>query len=399
MVQATRHQRYMVARFFAVLLLLLVVWVPSVSAEYDLLQQAGRNSTLDALLQHAMRRQLISGAVVQVGNRHGVLYRSAVGRSGFAPDDPLLTVDSVFDVASLTKVYATTPAIVRLMDQGSLSLLDPLSRWFPEFKGSPVTVLHLLTHTSGLHDGLLERAAPLESAIIRAAAQSGSSAPGTRFQYADINFILLGNLVRRITSMGLDQYCQEQFFQPLDMHLTGFNPQPGHNIAATLGGASGVLRGIVQDTNARLLGGVAGHAGLFSTADDLGRFSRMVLGGGMLDGKRVLSPQAVSQMIAPYYFRDGRIVRGLGWDRESPYSSAKGTLFSEASFGHTGYSGTSVWIDPDADLYVVLLTTRVNYTDRRSFNRMRSDVATLAAALFADHAQRYLVKLPQTPHP
>lgn len=396
-ITAPRQYRCLVVQ--ALVLLLLAVGVPAGHADNDLLQQVGRNSTLDTLLQHAIRRQLISGAVVQVGNRHGVLYRSAVGRSGFAPDDPLLTVDSVFDVASLTKVYATTPAIVRLMDQGALSLLDPLARWFPEFKGSPVTVLHLLTHTSGLHDGLLERAAPLESAIVRAAAQAGKVVPGTRFQYADINFILLGNLVRRITSMALDQYCHEQLYFPLAMQFTGFNPHPDAAVASTLGGPNGVLKGVVQDTNARLLGGVAGHAGLFSTADDLGRFSRMVLGGGMLEGKRVLSAQAVNQMIAPYYFRDGRIVRGLGWDRESPYSSAKGTLFSEASFGHTGYSGTSVWIDPEADLYVVLLTTRINYTDRRSFNQMRSDVATLAAALFADHARRYLVKLPQTPHP
>lgn len=382
-----------------VLLLLLMLSASAGHAEQDLLQQAGRNSTLDAVLQHAIRRQLISGAVVQVGSRHGALYSTAVGKAGFASDALPLTVDSVFDVASLTKVYATTPAIVRLMDQGALSLLDPLSRWFPEFKGSPITVLHLLTHTSGLHDGLLDRAAPLESAIVRAAAQSTSAAPGTRFLYADINFILLGNLVRRITSMGLDQYCHEQFYQPLAMSSTAFNPQRDHNTAATLGGRHGVLKGIVQDDNARLLGGVAGHAGLFSTANDLGRFSRMVLGGGVLDGTRILSTQAVSQMIAPYYFRNGRIVRGLGWDRESPFSSAKGTLFSEVSFGHTGYSGTSVWIDPEADLYVVLLTTRVNYTDRRSFNRLRSDVATLAAALFADHAQRYLVKLPQTSHP
>lgn len=381
------------------LLLLPVQAAADLFTEVDSLQQFGRNATLDALLQHAIQRELISGAVLQVGNRHGALYTTAIGRAGFEPGAPSLAVDTVFDIASLTKVFATTPAIVRLMDQGALSLLDPLSKWFPEFRGSQVTVLHLLTHTSGLSDSLLDRAAPLESAIARAGARAGSAQPGTRFLYADINFILLGNLVRRISSMGLDQYCREAFYVPLGMVKTGFNPADAANTAATLGGRRGTLKGVVQDDNARLLGGVAGHAGLFSTADDLGRFTRMLLQGGQLDGQQILSGKAVSQMIAPYYFRGGKIVRGLGWDRESPYSSAKGTLFSEVSFGHTGYSGTSIWIDPEADLYVVLLTTRLNYHNRRGFNRLRSDVATLAAALFADHAQRYLVKVPKTLHP
>jgi CubicO group peptidase (beta-lactamase class C family) len=263
-----------------------------------------------------------------------------------------------------------------------------VSRWFPEFSGSDITILHLLTHTSGLHDDMLDHDAPLESAISRAAAQSGTSKAGTHFMYADINFILLGNLVRRVSSMGLDHYCRDSFYAPLHMLHTGFNPGAKTDTAATLGGRNGVLNGVVQDPNARLLGGIAGHAGLFSTAGDLARFVRMLLSGGELEGRRVLSPRSVSQMIAPYYFKNGRIVRGLGWDRESPFSSPKGALFSEVSFGHTGYSGTSVWIDPEMDLYVVLLTTRINYSNRRSFNKLRSDMSTAAAALFVKQEQR-----------
>lgn len=367
-------------------------------AEQDLLQELGRTAVLDTMLQNAVRQGLISGAVVQVGNRNGILYSHATGRAGFEASSRPLTVGTVFDVASLTKVFATTPAIIRLMDQGAISLLDPLSRWFQEFKGKEITVLHLLTHTSGLHDGMLDPSAPLESAISRAASQS-SDKPGTRFQYADINFILLGNLVRRISAFGLDAYCQDAFYQPMGMLHTSFNPAANGNTAATLGGRNGVLKGVVQDPNARLLGGVAGHAGLFSTAEDLGRFSRMLLNGGVLDGRRVLSARAVSQMTAPYFFKNGKIVRGLGWDRESPFSAPKGALFSEVSYGHTGYSGSSIWIDPEANLYVVLLTTRLDYRNRRAFNRLRSDISTLAATLFAEHKKTAVAQMPQNTGP
>lgn len=372
--------------------------VETADAEQDLLQELGRTAVLDTMLQNAVRQGLISGAVVLVGNQNGTLYTHAAGRAGFEPASRQLTVGTVFDIASLTKVFATTPAVIRLMDQGSLSLLDPLSRWFPEFEGKEITVLHLLTHTSGLHDGMLDPSSPLESAISRAASQS-SDKPGTRFMYADINFILLGNLVRRISAFGLDDYCQEAFYQPLGMAHTGFNPSANGNTAATLGGRNGVLKGVVQDPNARLLGGVAGHAGLFSTAEDLGRFSRMLLNGGVLDGQRVLSARAVAQMTAPYFFKNGKIVRGLGWDRESPFSAPKGALFSDVSYGHTGYSGTSVWIDPEANLYVILLTTRLDYRNRRSFNRLRSDISTLAAALFAGNKKVAGAQMPQNTEP
>lgn len=377
---------------------LLVTGGNTARAEQDLLQELGRTAVLDTMLQNAVRQGLISGAVVLVGNRNGTLYTHAAGRAGFGSASRPLTVGTVFDVASLTKVFATTPAVIRLMDQGSLSLLDPLSRWFPEFKGKEITVLHLLTHTSGLHDGMLDPSAPLESAIIRAASQS-SDKPGTRFQYADINFILLGNLVRRISAFGLDGYCQDAFYRPLGMLHTGFNPAVHGDTAATLGGRDGVLKGIVQDPNARLLGGVAGHAGLFSSAEDLGRFSRMLLNGGVLDGYRVLSSRAVAQMTAPYFFKNGKIVRGLGWDRESPFSAPKGARFSEVSYGHTGYSGSSVWIDPEANLYVVLLTTRLDYRNKRSFNRLRSDISTLAATLFSGHGKVASSQMPQNTEP
>lgn len=361
---------------------------PVVRAEGDPLTEAGRVAVIEFMLQQAISQGLISGAVVVVGDHRGIIYERAVGVAGFTAAAPPLTTAAVFDVASLTKVFATTPAIVKLLDEGRLSLLDPLSRWFPEFEGSEITILNLLTHTSGLHDVGLDRVAPMQSAIDRAAAQIGKVPTGSRFLYADINFILLGELVRRISGLPLDRYAHQMFYAPLGMQTAGFTPAPNSNNAPTLGSGRTALTGVVQDENARILGGVAGHAGLFSSVHDLSRFAGMLLSGGQLNGTRVLSSRAVAQMTAPYFFRNGRIVRGLGWDRESPFSAPKGTIFSEFSYGHTGYSGTSVWIDPDADLYVLLLTTRLDYQRLRSFNKLRSDISTLAAALFAGRERR-----------
>ena len=364
--------------------------VPAVRAETDPIGEAGRVAVIEFMLQQAISRGLISGAVVVVGDHQGILYERAVGVSGFNAAAPPLTTTAVFDIASLTKVFATTPAIVKLLDDGKLSLLDPVSRWFPEFEGSAITILNLLTHTSGLHDVGLNRAAPMQSAIERAAAQNGRVAAGSRFRYADINFILLGELVRRISGLPLDHYARQMFYAPLGMQTANFLPPQSANYAPTLGGG----RGVVQDENARILGGVAGHAGLFSSVYDLARFAGMLLSGGQLDGTRVLSSRAVAQMTAPYFFSNGRIVRGLGWDRESPFSAPKGTIFSELSYGHTGYSGTSVWIDPDADLYVLLLTTRLDYQRLRSFSKLRGDISTLAAALFVGRERRVGREMP-----
>lgn len=377
------HSFVRLCRCFCVLFVGLTL-ATSVRAEVDPVSEAGRVSVIEFMLQQAINRGLIRGAVVVVGDHQGILYEHAVGVSGFDATAPPLTTTAVFDIASLTKVFATTPAIVKLLDDGKLSLLDPLSRWFSEFEGSDITILDLLTHTSGLHDTGLDSAAPMQSAIERAAAQNGLIAAGSRFRYADINFILLGELVRRISGLSLDHYTRQMFYAPLGMQTAHFSPPPNATYVPTLGGGYGV----VQDENARMLGGVAGHAGLFSSVHDLARFAGMLLSGGQLNGTRVLSSRAVDQMTAPYFFSNGKIVRGLGWDRESPFSAPKGTIFSELSYGHTGYSGTSVWIDPEADLYVLLLTTRLDYQRLRSFNKMRGDISTLAAALFAGRERR-----------
>ncbi|MFZ3207334.1 MAG: serine hydrolase domain-containing protein [Geobacteraceae bacterium] len=350
--------------------------------------QALRTGDVDFLMEQAMTGGLIAGGVVLIGNSNGIIFEQAYGQTSLVSGAKPITLDTVFDLASLTKVVATTPAILKLAEQGKLSLLDPVTRWFPEFadKGKDdLLVLNLLTHTSGLDDFPLSSAAPLQSAIDGAAGQHLKGKIGSRFRYADINFILLGEMVRRVSGQGIDQYAERQFFSPLGMMETRFNPdnQFALRCSATIGANKTLLTGHVQDYPARQLGGIAGHAGLFGTAHDLARFCRMILGEGLFAGRRVLSPRAVRQMTAPYFFRSGKVVRGLGWDIASPYSSPRGTGFSEGSFGHTGYSGMSIWIDPATDAFVVLLTARLEYRQIKEFSRFRGNLSTLAARMFA----------------
>ncbi|GFO58067.1 metal-dependent hydrolase [Geomonas silvestris] len=345
---------------------------------------AADTARIDALVADAMARNLVAGAVVLIGSHDRVLFERAYGRVGAAPEARAMTVDTVFDVASLTKVVATTPAVLKLAEEGRISLLDPLTKWFPEFVGhgkDEIRVLNLLTHTSGLDDIPLVSGSALKSAIEGAAAQKLKGEVGSRFKYADLNFILLAELTRRATGAGLDLYSHASFYQPLGMVNTGFNPKNRERCSSTVC-EDRVLTGEVQDYLARQLGGVAGHAGLFSTAHDLARFCRMMLGGGSLEGRRVLAQRTVDQMTAPYFSRGGEVVRGLGWDIASPYSSPRGEKFSRVSFGHTGYSGSSIWIDPVSDTFVVLLSARLDYKKVHDFSRLRGELSTLAAELF-----------------
>jgi CubicO group peptidase (beta-lactamase class C family) len=338
-------------------------------------------------MNSAISRGLIAGGVVLVGNRREVLFERAYGRvSGESTARPM-SLDTIFDIASLTKVVATAPAVLKLAEEGRLSLIDPVAKWLPEFAGKgkdDLLVMHLLTHTSGLDDFPLASVHPLQSAVEGAATQRVKGEIGSRFRYADINFILLGEIVRRVTGSGLDQFAQSAIYKPLGMTDTAFNPDQERALrcSPTVGDHT-LFVGLVQDYEARQLGGVAGHAGVFSTARDLARFCRMTLNEGDLEGKRILSARAVRQMTAPYFSRGGAVVRGLGWDMASPFSSPRGNGFSEFSFGHTGYSGASLWLDPAEDTFVVFLTARLEYKKTREFNELRSELSTLAAELFA----------------
>ena len=365
---------------------LLFCAVPLLAA--DELLDAGRAATIDYLLERAVSQGLIGGGVVLVGNREGVIYTTSRGKVGFLADAPTLTERTMFDIASLTKVVATAPAIMKLLEEGRITLLDPLTRWFPEFEDTgreEITILNLLTHTSGLNDISFNSVDPLKTAIHKIGLQRSGRLPGASFRYADINFILLAELIQRASGVSLDRYCRENFYGPLGMGDTMFLPplERSGSIAPTFGSANEPLTGVVQDENARRLGGVAGHSGLFSSASDLSRFAVMILNSGKLHGVSVFNERVLSQMTAPYFYSNGNVVRGLGWDIDSPYSSPRGSFFSAMSFGHTGYSGSSIWIDPQSDLFVILLTVRLNYRDTRHFNRLRSDISTIAASVFS----------------
>jgi CubicO group peptidase (beta-lactamase class C family) len=350
-----------------------------------------RSARIDQLLEHAISHGLIAGGVVLVGDRKGVLFERAYGRVSSDPNASPMAVDTIFDLASLTKVVATAPAILKLAEEGKISLIDPVVRWFPEFAGKgkdELLVLNLLTHTSGLDDFPLDPHNPHQSAVAGAAGQKLKGEIGSRFHYADINFILLGEMVRRVTGATLDRYAAASFYEPLGMKDTTFNPhwEKALRCSATVGADNTLIVGQPQDYLARQLGGVAGHAGGFSTARDLTRFCRMILNEGTLEGARILSERAVRQMTAPYFSRGGSVIRGLGWDIASPFSSPKGNGFSEISFGHTGYSGSSIWFDPTSDIFVVLLTSRLEYKKIKDFSQLRSELSTLTAEIFSPFA-------------
>lgn len=377
-----------------VLIIILLMATEAVAAETALpmtetrqVRQISSLDRMDSIVDGAIRKGLISGGVLCVGDRNGVLLEKAYGRIAPELTARPITTDTIFDLASLTKVIATTTAVMKLAEERKLSLVDPVRRWFPEFEGKgkdDLLVLNLLTHTSGLDDFQFDSSAPLQSAIHGAAGQKLKGELGSRFHYADINFILLAELVKRVAGEGLDSYVVKKFFAPLGMRDTGFHPQVDKfgRIAPTFGDGSHVLIGLPQDYPARQLGGVAGHAGLFSSAGDLALFCRMILNDGALGGTRVLEERTVLQMTAPYFSRGGKVIRGLGWDIASPYSTPRGGLFSRSSFGHTGYSGTSIWIDAESGLYVIMLTSRLEFRKRGEFSQFRSDLSTVAAAAF-----------------
>jgi len=343
---------------------------------------------LDAIIRQAIAEEEIPGAVLLVGHQGRVIHRKAYGARATTPTREAMTLRTIFDAASLTKVVATAPAVMKLFEEGRIRLNDPVTRYLPEFQGgdSRITIRHLLTHFSGLRPDLdLEPAwSGYETGIRKALVDEPVAEPGERFIYSDINYILLGEIVHRITGCPLPDFVRRNFYRPLGMKDTMFTPPARlrKRIAPTeiLPGRRLPLRGVVHDPTARRMGGVAGHAGLFTTAGDLARFARMMLGMGSYHGVRVLEPLTVRKMTTPQSPADQPVLRGLGWDIDSPYSSNRGELLPLGSYGHTGFTGTSLWIDPVTNTYVILLTNRVHPRFRGSITSLRCRVATATAA-------------------
>ena len=349
-----------------------------------------RLAPLASVIEEAIRTGRCPGAVVLVGQQGRVVYRRAFGNRAVVPQQVRMTPDTIFDLASLTKVIATTTAVMQLVERGMISLEDPVADYWPEFKAhgkEDITVRELLTHYSGLRPDLDLKPewSGYETALPMIVEETPVAVPGTRFIYSDINFETLGEIVRRVSGQPLEVFCAQNIFQPLGMKDTFFSPPPAvhDRIAPTqyqLGETGKMLWGEVHDPTAYNMGGVAGHAGLFSTADDLAIFAQLLLNGGTYAGARVLSPLTVEKMTTPQAPPDAMILRGLGWDIDSPYASNRGELYPLGSYGHTGWTGTSIWIDPVSRTYVILLTNRVHPDGKGDVVGLRTRVASVVAA-------------------
>ena len=324
-------------------------------------------------IQQAVWDRVISGATwwVEAGGRaeHGSYgFRSKV------PQKERISEDAVFDLASLTKVVATAPAILLLIERGQVKLEAPVREYLSEFTGEGremITVRQLLTHTSGLKPSLPREPAwsGYENGIKLACEALPATAPDAQFRYSDINFILLGEMVRRVSGEPIDAFASRNLFGPLGMKDTTFKPDAGlqARFVSTEKDENGVmLRGVVHDPTARRMGGVAGHAGLFSTAADVARYARMILRGGELDGVRVFKPETVKLMTQVHTAPALADKRALGWDVDTRYSKPRGGFPVGTSFGHTGFTGTCLWIDPGSRAFFVFLSSRLHETDRDS---------------------------------
>jgi len=350
----------------------------------------------DAILQ-AITDARTPGAIFRM-ERNGAVYQKVYGSRTVVPVVEAMTADTIFDAASLTKVVATTTAVMKLTEAGKIDTEAALSRYIPEFTGSgkeAITIRQLLTHSSGLRAGLSPAGdwKGAGAALKVACAEPLSNPPGTAYRYSDINFILLGLLVERVSGMPLNDYCAREIFGPLKMSDTTYRPfdpetlplpKDTARIAPTETLADGrVLRGIVHDPTARRMGGVAGHAGLFTTVEDLGRFSRMLLAGGELDGVRILQPETVERMTT-VQSPPGLPRRGFGWDIDSPYAGPRGEIFPIGSYGHTGWTGTRLWIDPFSKTSVIFLSNRNHPDENGNVIGLQRVLGTLAAQAIPD---------------
>ncbi len=357
-----------------------------------------RFTVLDKIVEDAIAGGNAPGGVLLVGHNGAVVYRKAYGRLSEAAKSEAMTADTVFDLGALTEVVATTTCVMRLEQLGLIKLNDPVAKYIPDFAQNgkeEITIRMLLTHYSGLPADLdlKESWNGTDEGYNRVNATKLVNAPGSTFVYSDVGFVVLGELVQKVSGMPLDQYAQTYVFGPLSMTSTRFNPprewQP--RIAPTQRDEhSGItLRGTVHDPTARQMNGVAGNSGLFSTADDLGKFAQAMLN----NGAPILSPLIVEKMTTPQQPANMPNVRGLGWDIDSPFSSNRGELLPVGSFGHTGFTGTSIWIDPTTNTYVILLTNSVQLKTGNPI-ALRTEVASaVAAALQLEPSQAEKLRL------
>lgn len=379
-------------------------------------------SEIDALVNADIAAGNYPGAVVVIGHKGKIVYRKAFGNRALQPSVEPISIDTIYDVASLTKVVATTTSIMMLVEQGKLRLNDTVGKYFPEIEdeqAKKVTIQQLLTHVSGYAPDfdLGQKWTGSDGMIAALKIEKLRNPTGTKFVYSDINFEILGEIVHKVSGKMLDVFAREIFERAKmnDSRFIAFDPGPDgmafnknvvspelrRRIAPTEnvkgqnsylgskfegGDAAGneILRGQVHDPTAFRMGGVAGHAGLFSTADDLARFAQMLLNGGTIDGTRILSAATIARMTAPVVVSETGQTRGLGWDIDTGFSSNRGELFPHGSFGHTGFTGPSIWIDRVTQTFVIFMSNRVHPDGKGSVGDIRAKVATIAASAVED---------------
>ena len=414
MTSEQRPDRLKLVRSVVLLLVVLSVFpqalaqLPQVSSAASAGMSVDRLAHMDAVIAAAIEKKELPGAVVVVGRHGRVVWRKAYGARAVEPQREAMTADTIFDLASLTKIVATATSIMILVEQGKVRLADPVVQFIPEMKGEgrdSITIEQLLTHVAGFAPDfdLRERWIGYDEALKRLYREPPRTPAGTRFVYSDINYIALGEVVRRASGQTLDEFARRNIFLPLGMHDTGFRPaakltariaptekrRGQMNYLGDSGANAGPegeqwLRGQVHDPTSFRMGGVAGHAGLFSTADDLAIFCRMILDGGVYNRTRILSPMTVAAMTRPRAVSETGAARGLGWDIATTFSTNKGDLFPLGSFGHTGFTGTSMWIDPASDTFVIFLSNRVHPDGKGDVGPLRGRVASIVAGSITD---------------
>jgi uncharacterized protein YbbC (DUF1343 family)/CubicO group peptidase (beta-lactamase class C family) len=375
-----------------------------------------RLAQIDEAVRASIERKETPGAVVLVGRRGHVVYRKAFGDRAIQPQREAMTIDTIFDLASLTKIVATATSIMILVERGKVSLADPVSLYIPEFGKNGkerVTIEQLMTHRAGLppDNEIADYVGISLNPLAEIYNLQPSYEPGTRFVYSDVGFIVAAEIVHRVSGKRIDEFARENIYAPLGMSQTCYVPKgmllelqqiasdirykdfapaklaeitekykraPLDRIAPTEQREGRWMRGEVHDPRSYEMGGVAGHAGLFSTADDLAIFCQMILNRGEYNGTRILAPYTVERMVSAQSLPTAQM-RGIGWDVNTSFSSNRGDLFPVGTFGHTGFTGTSLWLDPASETFVVLLTNRVHPTGRGDVTRLRSFVASIVA--------------------
>ena len=374
-------------------------------------EQVGLDSRQLAYADSALNREIadknIPGAVLAIVRHGKMAYLKAYGNRSVYPNVEKMTTETIFDMASCSKPVGTATCAMKLLEQGSFRLLDPVNRYIPEFKNwkqgtrneETIRIIHLLTHTSGLPayayvpDMVKKYGSPNPKGMMEHISTCRrDTCPEIRMRYSCLNFITLQNIIQNITGQTLKEYARKNIFEPLGMYNTCYQPADSllPIIAPTEKQKDGsVLRGKVHDPLARVMNdGISGNAGLFTCAEDLGIYIAMLLNGGEWNGVRILSPQTVKAMTTiPYGYE--RFGRSLGWDLHSAYSSCNGDLFSDKTFGHTGYTGTTVVVDPEADLGLILLINSVHPEDGHGVVRLRSVIANIVASSIKDNPRIY----------